>query len=316
MTPPDDQCPDAETLAALADDMLAPAARRSVERHVADCHDCQALMAAVVRAESAGRTEATATASASVGAWWTRGWALTSFATAAVATLGIAVWVAAPQRAPQSAAQPRDEQIAIAAPVAPVVPAALPPPPPQARADRAGAGKETGAVEPAPALDSVAQAPAAKSEAESKMADATTRNEIAAPVRERAFALAAPAAAPVRVIDVVSPDARVRWRIGPGTMIQYSADGGATWTPQQADVSARLTAGSSPAPAICWVVGTAGTVLRTTDGGLHWRRVPFPESVDLGAVVGSTALAATVDLADGRRFGTTDGGQTWAAIRQ
>src|SRR5919108_915462 len=61
-------CPDAETLAALADDALTDAVRREIEGHVADCHRCQALTAAMVRAE----TSVHATAGAVV-PWWRGG---------------------------------------------------------------------------------------------------------------------------------------------------------------------------------------------------------------------------------------------------
>ena len=116
--------------------------------------------------------------------------------------------------------------------------------------------------------------------------------------------------------DVFSTDPLVRWRIGPGVVVQYSADGGSTWTPQETGASTPLTGGSSPSPAVCWLVGRAGTVLRSADGGRQWQRIAFPEATDLVAVRASNAQAATVDLADGRSQGTTDGGRTWTLVQK
>jgi hypothetical protein len=124
---------------------------------------------------------------------------------------------------------------------------------------------------------------------------------------------AAPAAAG---FEVMSPDPLIRWRVGPGVVVQYSADGGATWATQETGASAPLTGGSAPSSAVCWLVGRSGTVLRSADGGRQWQRVTFPETVDLVAVRASSALTAAVDLADGRRFGTTDGGQTWVPLQK
>jgi len=115
--------------------------------------------------------------------------------------------------------------------------------------------------------------------------------------------------------EVVSPNPRIRWRVGPGATVQYSANGGGTWATQQSGTTMELTAGSAPAPEVCWLVGRAGVVLRTTDAGRQWQRVPFPESVDVISITASTARNATVVLADGRRFTTSDGGVTWNAVR-
>ena len=114
-----------------------------------------------------------------------------------------------------------------------------------------------------------------------------------------------------RSFEVVSPNPQVRWRIGPGAVVQHSADGGTTWAAQQTGAGSDLTAGSSPSADVCWLVGRGGVVLRTTDGGRQWQRAPFPETVDILPSPRPTALNATVSSADGRRFQTTDGGRTW-----
>jgi hypothetical protein len=120
-------------------------------------------------------------------------------------------------------------------------------------------------------------------------------------------AAAGVAAAPV---FIQSADASTRWRIMAGTVIQHSADAGATWTTQDAKVEAPLVAGSSPTAAVCWLVGRQGTVFVTVDGRT-WQRLTFPEAIDLIAIIAKDADTATVTAADSRSFTTTDRGRTW-----
>ena len=313
MTRPDDECPDTETLAAMADDTLPAVRRRDIEAHVADCHRCQALMAAVVRAESAAGITTGASAAF---AWWKSRRALTWLATAAAASIGVAVWVAIPRQvAPLAVEAPQRQQGAAA-------PAPAPTPGPEAES------KVAEATTPPSRAPSTAKAerrdepvaPIVPAQGALEATDASRAMDAVTPARERALSLAAPAAArapaapppALRTTEVVSPNAQIRWRIGPGSLVQYSADGGTTWVAQQTGATANLTAGSAPATGVCWIAGSAGTVLRTTDSGRTWLRVPFPETIDIVSIIGTTALAASIDLADGRRFGTTDGGRTWA----
>jgi hypothetical protein len=135
---------------------------------------------------------------------------------------------------------------------------------------------------------------------------------------EAARELAAPRAASAQgffvklpaVVDVVSPDRNVRWRIADGTRVERSTDGGATWQPQATGTAARLTAGVAVSPTICWIVGSGGVVLLSKDGRT-WQRVAFPETVDLSAIRATDASTATVTAVDERMFTTTDGGTTW-----
>ena len=116
-TRPSGDCPDAEILAALADDTLPAAARREVEGHVADCHRCQALTAAIARADSP--VDATAGAAADVPTWRRR--ALNWLVPAAAAATAVALWVLVPgQREPASVEPASEQQIAVASP--PVLP--------------------------------------------------------------------------------------------------------------------------------------------------------------------------------------------------
>jgi hypothetical protein len=341
-----DHCPDAETLAALADDTLTAAARREVEAHVADCHRCQALTAAMVRAEASTGTLADE-AAGEVPSWKRR--ALNWLVPAAAAATAVVLWVLVPgQRTPLPEEPTPEGQIAATPPAAPPEaassePLQAPPEAPRsepvqapadARADRPARGRtaaveqdrEAAAAPPPPARAEAPLKPEESLSREARSADA--RSERATSLQERALSdAAAPAAsAPAALsaagsraavsFDVVSPNPRIRWRVGPGPVVQHSADGGARWSPQQTGASVELTAGSAPAPEVCWLVGRGGIVLRTTDEGRQWQRTAFPETVDLTAVTASNALSAIVNLADGRRFRTTDGGRTWAPVRE
>jgi outer membrane biosynthesis protein TonB len=109
--------------------------------------------------------------------------------------------------------------------------------------------------------------------------------------------------------EIVSPDPSNRWRIGGGSVVLRSTNGGVTWEHQDAGYTGAI-AGASPDPTVCWLVGRAGIVLLTIDGRT-WQRVSFIETADLVSVRATSADAATVTTADGRTFTTTDRGRTW-----
>jgi len=111
---------------------------------------------------------------------------------------------------------------------------------------------------------------------------------------------------------IVTPNRRTLWRAGRAGMIEYSNDGGASWSPQSSNVAADLTAGSAPSEKVCWIVGRAGTILLTTDAGSHWAVLHSPLEEDLGGVRATDALHATVwNLGNTKVFETADGGGTW-----
>lgn len=114
----------------------------------------------------------------------------------------------------------------------------------------------------------------------------------------------------VAPVFIQSPDANIRWRIMAGTVVQHSADAGATWTTQDVKAETPLVAGSAPAPGVCWLAGRQGTVFVTADGRT-WQRVTPPAAIDLIGVVATSADTATVTAADGRSFSTSDRGRTW-----
>lgn len=108
------------------------------------------------------------------------------------------------------------------------------------------------------------------------------------------------------------PGTKTLWRLGPEGRIEYSSDGGATWTRQTSNVLLDLTSGFAPSDKVCWIVGRSGTILLTTDAGSHWAIVHSPLEEDLGGVRATDALRATIwNLANTRIFETADGGITW-----
>jgi hypothetical protein len=111
---------------------------------------------------------------------------------------------------------------------------------------------------------------------------------------------------------IVTPNKKTLWRAGRAGMIEFSSDGGASWSRQTSDVLVDLTAGSAPSEKVCWIVGRAGTLLLTTDAGSHWAILHSPLEEDLGGVRSSDARHATIwNLGNTKVFETADGGVTW-----
>jgi len=117
-------------------------------------------------------------------------------------------------------------------------------------------------------------------------------------------------------LSVISAGAKTSWRVGHLGMIEFSNDGGASWSRQVSNVSVELTAGSAPSEKVCWVVGQAGTILLTTDAGAHWATIRSPLAEDLSGVRATDALHATIwNLGNTKTFETSDGGSTWKAMQ-
>lgn len=111
------------------------------------------------------------------------------------------------------------------------------------------------------------------------------------------------------------PGSKMVWRAGRSGLIEFSADGGASWSPQTSGVSLDLLTGAAPSDRVCWIVGRAGAIVLTTDGGAHWRRVPSPISEDLDGVQATDALHATIwNVQNKKSFETSDGGLTWTRV--
>jgi hypothetical protein len=332
--PPGPDCLDAETLAAFVDAGLSAADRRAAEAHIADCHQCQAVTAALVKEPLVPSADLTVHETRS---WWKARPALNWLIPAVAGATAIALWVAVPgQRGAVPSEAERQNQTVAAPSESPVTsppqaaPAAVEPSQKATTPAREDTRARVEAEEAASGLRSSADAapPAAAGAAESdgrlvgrqeagldQLRD--TAPAPGAPPAEVTGALSARAAsAPIAAaFEVTSPDPRYRWRIGPGAAVQHSDDGGATWTTQDTGAPGPWTAGSSPSPQVCWLVGPRGTVLRSTDGGRQWQPASPPEAVtDLVGVGATNALTATVTLADGRRLNTSDGGSTWTPV--
>lgn len=108
------------------------------------------------------------------------------------------------------------------------------------------------------------------------------------------------------------PGSNVIWRAGRSGLIEFSKDGGSSWSRQTSGVLADLLTGSAPSAQVCWIVGRVGAILLTTDGGAHWKLIHSPLSEDLGGVEASDALHARVwNSLNTKSFETSDGGVTW-----
>ena len=321
---------DAETLAAWLDGSLATRERADAEAHAADCDRCRAVLAAMVRTEPPVTRRP----------WFALPavrW-MVPVATAAVALL---VWNVAVDRRPADV-PPADTHLA----QAPVAPTSVEPAPSMRASEPRAVDAITpkGPVPPAPVQRRSAEprdqkqvdTPAATPEAGARREAAPApQTQLSRDMSERAAAAAPPPpAAPAQPLTiaaaeetrqrrmkdglvanigprvVATADTAVRWRFGAAGLIEHSANGGKTWTPQPSGVTVELLAGAAPGPDVCWIVGRAGVVLRSTDRRT-WQRIGFPETVDLTGVSAVDAQTAAVTAVDGRVFRTTDGGRTW-----
>jgi hypothetical protein len=342
---PPASCPDSETLAALLDTRLTSAERRDTEAHVADCQRCQALTAAMVRAESASHAEGQPSGGA---AWFPIG-ARKWLVPAAAAATAVALWVAIPDERTQptetaeSTAERQVAQVPSSAAPEPLRKDAAAPTEPRGNTETPPGSVEERLERTAPTAAPASPATADQSRArEAAVAglqtaenervgvrDERTTIQPQQPLAEPAAPAASPPAAPPAAaraatlsvearapaaFEVASPNPAIRWRVGPGPRVEYSSDRGATWTVRPTGASGELTAASAPAPDVCWLAGRQGLVLRTVDDGRQWQRIAFPEMADVTAITASSALDAIVNLADGRRFRTVDGGRTWVPI--
>jgi hypothetical protein len=338
---PQEECLDGETMAAWSEGSMRAAEAAAVERHVAGCARCRALMASFIR------TTPPQPVAESLWRRWHLAWAV-PLATAATA---VAVWVALPNNDATPVA-PAQEANAIARDALSTAPAVSPEasrqaaPAPEERErlvqrldqkakvaesannearDRSNAASSraladepvvpSAAPVPAPAAGAAA-APAAIAPvapppaAPAERAEADARKEVAAnpalarvEARRQAFA----------PYQIASPDGSAHWRIVNGQQVERSPDG-TIWTPATLNSPDRLIAGASASATVCWFVGARGAVYLTTDG-TRFVRLAFTEMVDLTSVFASDALTATVSSADGRSWRTSDQGRTWLMVR-
>jgi photosystem II stability/assembly factor-like uncharacterized protein len=106
-----------------------------------------------------------------------------------------------------------------------------------------------------------------------------------------------------------------QWRTGPSGLIEFSSNGGSSWSRQRSGVLVELLTGSAPSDKICWIVGRVGAILLTTDGGATWKLISSPLKEDLGGVQATDALHATIwNVRNTKSFETSDSGRTWKLV--
>jgi len=343
-------CLDAERLAAWLENQLTPAERSAAESHAASCARCQAMLAAMARTASAADAWASAEERPRSWVFRFAPWMAALGAAAVLAVMVANLPRTEPPLESQAAfsqdSAPTPIDALKDAPVAVQAPKEIAAEQRRARADSAESPPSARPQAPSPlakttearqmaAADAkvkqekpAAPPPLARSEPELAAVAPPAQGQAAPPPRvtqvgerapeRQAFGAARSAAARDALAENVilapvliqSGEANVRWRIMGGTVVQHTADGGATWTTQDVRVEAPLVAGSAPTASVCWLVGRQGTVFVTADGRT-WQRVTSPPAADLIGVTSTGADSATVTAADGRSFTTSDRGRTW-----
>jgi hypothetical protein len=184
----------------------------------------------------------------------------------------------------------------------------------QAKRDAAAnarAGAAAGAVAAAP--PSSTTSPPAAAAPQSSADQAPMRQTMAA---DSFAAKAAPVRREPASAIIRSPNPNQLWRLtstAAATIVDFSTDGGRTWSVQPIGVGIVVIGGASPAANVCWLVGPRGTVTLTIDGRV-WQRLTFPEMIDLINVHATDDRHATVTALDGRSFVTNDRGASWTQV--
>ena len=111
---------------------------------------------------------------------------------------------------------------------------------------------------------------------------------------------------------IYAPGSGSLWHAGNAGLIEFSSDGGHSWSRQRSGVIVDLLTGSAPSEKVCWIVGRVGAILLTTDGGAHWKLISSPLKDDLGGIQATDDLHALIwNVQNKKRFSTSDGGLTW-----
>ena len=322
------ECPDAEVLAAFIDGDLTTKERRGVEAHAAGCQRCADTLALSASAEDPALS-ATISHVVTADRWRRAYWTVPLATAATVAGLWIATsreavapteprLTAGKSSAGNQSIQTREVppsvpggggSVAVTAPeearqIQRSAPAARDQAAP--REERGGAAGQTSSPGPqttARTAESVAlqsDAPAGAPASPPAAADATGRT----PQASRAAFSEKGAVGGLRI---VAPDMRTMWRAS-GSLVERSADGGATWS-AEFNAPRAITTGAAVSAEVAWFAGEQGLVLRRSTTG--WTAVNVQSTEPVVAIRSTSAESAALTLASGRTLQTTDGGQTW-----
>lgn len=281
-------CPDPALLLGYRDGTLFSRDAIAVERHVAGCAECAAMLAAL-RREREGEGRSPRLSPRMIGA-----------AAAGIAIVALGAWFMLPgsrdassRETALSPSAPASAEAVVERPAAPAL--AAPAPAPTAAPAASTTSRPRPAVTPGP--DRGADRPPREAPAVESVAVAPVEDPIPAP-------------ADVGVtLRGRRATRRILWRVR-DLVIEHSTDGGTTWaTEHMADRPVR--AGALVNADVAWLVGENGLVLRRTKNG--WFGATPPADGTITAVRASSSSKATVTLEDGRTFATENGGATWAA---
>ena len=330
--PANGDCPDAETLAAFADDTLASVVRREVEAHVADCHRCQMLTAAMARAERA--MAAASGETASEGRTWKRR-AFNWLVPAAAAATAVALWVIVPGQRTRLAEAPELDRQTVVTETAPGAPSEAPaneplrdepqtrqrefaPESTDARADSAqrvpATPAELGRTAPAtPPRDTVTE-PAL--EAEESLGIRAQASAPQPPARTGAQQSAAqttesPVAGSLQASGSEARNEAVRSETADQ---QERAPRSAPTAPATRVAPLRALPAfeiASPNPQVRWRVVTGSTVQRSVDGGVTWTTQQTGTTTELTAGSAPSPDVCWLVGRGGIVLRTADGGDQW-----
>jgi hypothetical protein len=341
--------PDADLLAAFAEQSLSPQERQQVVAHLAVCADCRQVVALAFPAAEHPEPARSAEDSLAWHEWWVFRWAGLA---AALTVIMVAVYLARPHpRVGQEATAPEKASDSFATPVLPHVaapaPAASPEqkPAPRREAAKRSDKRVSGAApvaRPAESYEAFAAPKSAPVNPPAAAADQSVELQAAAPpparnaAKERASTaatdqmearppqtsmlnqavgggLAGSAPAPLAKTHKIA--ATTRWSISESGSLQRSDNGGRTWN----DVDVAGATGFRTVAAAgsdVWAGGARGALFHSRDGGDHWTRIAVgtagsPVTADISRIE-PTGAAIAVITSTGEKWVSADSGATWA----
>ncbi len=325
--------PDADLLAAFAEQSLSGAEREQVLTHLAACPQCRQVVALAFPA-----LEQPAPAAADVSRAWHEWWVFRwGGLAAALAVILVAVYLARPRaRVGQEAEAPEKAGASIAVPATPAPPAVAPPAE-QKRAPRRELPKKfdkgvSGPSRPAPREESnvaVTPEPQPRKAPAVAVADQTAEVQAAPPPpiagkmaesRPPAPVVSGPTlggmlarpSAPAKARPVA---AMTRWSISESGMLQRSDDGGRTWKGVAVAGAAEFHAVAATASDV-WAGGARGELFHSVDAGDHWTRIVVGKdgrslAGDITRIELSGPTTVQVLTSTGEKWISTNHGATW-----